>query len=272
MSCRSSQMLLESASAPAAFKATGTPHSHSEFSQTGTHFTAAFHFCNILSRYPGILGLCMYGGAKNEAPADMVTTLAINDVIANRFFLSLCRTVLTNFEKPVASGPGGILVLGAGEDLTCTNCQLTTSNYTFVQYRDTTADCSFSFYTVTIVDFAVNSMPLSLSAYFAPSNSFPFTYLGKTYDAGFSSRCPSGNLFPNVLDSGTSQILLPYAALQALGSAICKAYTGQDPNCKQIIMGGAYAFKSLDGLPDISVLLWDAASSSVVTLVLPPTA
>ena len=214
----------------------------------------------------------MYGGAKNEAPADMVTTLAINDVIANRFFLSLCRTVLTNFEKPVASGPGGILVLGAGEDLTCTNCQLTTSNYTFVQYRDTTADCSFSFYTVTIVDFAVNSMPLSLSANFAPSNSFPFTYLGKTYDAGFSSRCPSGNLFPNVLDSGTSQILLPNAALQALGSAICKAYTGQDPNCKQIIMGGAYAFKSLDGLPDISVLLWDAASSSVVTLVLPPTA
>ena len=58
----------------------------------------------------------MYGGAKNEAPADMVTTLAINDVIANRFFLSLCRTVLTSFEKPVASGPGGILVLGAGED------------------------------------------------------------------------------------------------------------------------------------------------------------
>jgi hypothetical protein len=40
-----------------------------------------------------------------------------------------------------------------------------------------------------------------------------------------------------------------------------------------MIMGeGSLWFKSLDGLPDVSILLWDADSSSIVTLLLSPTA
>jgi hypothetical protein len=216
----------------------------------------------------------MYGGAKNEAPADTVTTLSSNYIIANKFFLSLCRTYLTNYAQPIATGPGGFLVLGAGEDLTCNNCKLTTGNYSFVKYRDATADCSYSFYSVTLVDFAVHNFgPLNLSPIFAPSNSFSFTYLGKSYDGGLSSGCPTSNLVPNILDSGTSQILLPQAALTALATAICQVYTGQEPQCYNMIMGeGSLWFKSLDGLPDVSILLWDADSSSIVTLLLSPTA
>ena len=222
--------------------------------------------------YPGILGLCMYEGAKNQAPADAVTTLASNGVISNRFFLSLCRTYMMNWANPMATGPGGILVLGAGEDLTCSGCQLNTSNYSFVKYRDTTVDCAYSYYSITIVDFAVKDIPLNLSPTFAPGNSFSFAYLGKTYDAGFSTGCPRGSLFPNILDSGTSQILLPGPALQAIGAAICHAYTGQEPNCVGMFSGRGYWFKTLDGLPDVSILLWDDVSSSIVTLRLPPTA
>lgn len=214
----------------------------------------------------------MYGGAKNEAPADTVTTLSSNYVITNKFFLSLCRTYLVNFASPTATGPGGILVLGAGEDLTCTDCKLTTGNYSFVKYRDATADCSYSYYSITVVDFAVNNFgPLNLSPIFAPSNSFPFTYLGKSYDGGLFSGCPTPNLVPNILDSGTSQILLPKAALTALAAAICQVYTGQELQCDDMISGNNW-FKTLDGLPDVSILLWDADSSSIVTLLLPPTA
>jgi hypothetical protein len=227
-------------------------------------------FCNVLDSYPGILGLCMYSGAKNQAPADTVTTLSSNLVIANKFFLSLCRTTLMNFRNPMATGPGGTLVLGAGEDLTCSNCQLTTSNYSFIKYRDTTSDCSYSFYSITIVDFAVSGSSLNLSRVFAPSNSFPFTYLGHTFSGGFSSGCPENNRYPNILDSGTSNILLPSEALKAINRAVCNAYTGTE-NCNEFITGDTY-FKKLDGLPDVNILLWDAASSSIVTLLLPPTA
>ena len=198
---------------------------------------------------------------------------------------------MMNFEKPAATGAGGVLVLGAGEDLTCTNCALVTSNYSFAKYRDTTADCSYSFYSITIVDFTVNDIPLNLSPIFAPSNSFPFNYLGKAYvsntfptvikcntlvrySAGFAAGCPGvdGQAYPNILDSGTSQILLPGAALKAIGAAICNAYTGPEENCVGMITGDNYWFKTLDGLPDVSILLWDADSASVVPLLLPPIA
>jgi hypothetical protein len=180
---------------------------------------------------------------------------------------------MMNFQQPVATGPGGILVLGAGEDLTCSNCALVTGNYSFAKYRDTTADCSYSFYSVTIVDFTVNNAPLNLSPIFAPSNSFPFNYLGKSYSAGFAAGCPGvdGQTYPNILDSGTSQILLPDAALKAIGAAICNAYTGPEQNCPGMIKGD-YWFKTLEGLPDVSILLWDADSAAVVTLLLPPIA
>jgi hypothetical protein len=213
----------------------------------------------------------MYGGAKSQAPADTVTTLSSNHVIANKFFLSLCRTTLMNFQNPKATGPGGILVLGAGEDLTCSDCQLVTSNYSFVKYRDTTSDCSYSFYSVTIVDFAVSGNSLNLSRVFAPSNTFPFSYLGQTFSAGFSSGCPESNKYPNILDSGTSSILLPSNALEAIGRAVCNAYTGTEQKCYQMMTGESW-FKNLNGLPDINILLWDADSSTIVTLLLPPTA
>ncbi len=176
-------------------------------------------------------------------------------------------------EDPAASGPGGILVLGAGEDLTCSNCKLVTSDYSFVKYRDTTDDCSYSFYSVTIVDFTINNLPLNLSPTFAKGNSYPFNYLGTAYDAGLSDGCPGvdSKPFPNILDSGTSSILLPDAALKAISAAICNAYTGHEPNCVGFITAGEW-FKTLDGLPDVSILLWDQDSTSIVTLLLPPTA
>ena len=214
----------------------------------------------------------MYGGTKNQAPADTVTTLSGGKAIANKFFLSLCPTYLMNFQNPAATGPGGILVLGAGEDLTCSNCQLTTSNYSFIKYRDTSSDCSFSFYSVTIVDFAVSGNSLNLSNTFAPSNSFSFTYLGQTFNAGFSSGCPDNKKFPNILDSGTSQILLPTVALEAIGRAVCNAYEGKEPDCYEKMTRGDNWFKTLDGMPDVSILLWDSVTSSIVTLLLPPSA
>jgi hypothetical protein len=213
----------------------------------------------------------MYGGAKNQAPTDTVTALSKNYVIANKFFLSLCRTTLMDTQNPAATGPGGTLVLGAGEDLTCSNCQLTASSYSFIQYRDTTSDCSFSFYSISIVDFAVSGNALKLTRVFAPSNSFPVSYLGQTFSAGFSSGCPDSNLYPNILDSGTSNILLPSDALEVISQAICNAYTGQEPNCIGFMAGHSY-FENLNGLPEVNLLLWDSASSSIVTLLLPPTA
>ncbi len=50
------------------------------------------HFCNIMGRVSGILGLCVFAGYAKLAPADIVTELAGSNTIANRFFLSLCRT------------------------------------------------------------------------------------------------------------------------------------------------------------------------------------
>jgi hypothetical protein len=214
----------------------------------------------------------MYQGERNAAPSDTVTTLSSNQVISNKFFISLCRTYFMNWSAPTSTGQGGILVLGAGEDLTCDNCQLTTSNYSFIQYRDTTSDCYYSFYSITIVDFEINGISLGLSSIFAPSNSFPFTYLGQTFEAGFSSGCPSSSASPNILDSGTSQVVLPSQAFMAVCSAICQAYSGKAPNCQAVFCGEGGWLSSLDGLPHVNILLWDPASSSVVKLLLPPTA
>jgi hypothetical protein len=50
------------------------------------------HFCNIMGRVSGILGLCVFAGYDKLAPADIVTELVGSSNIANRFFLSLCRT------------------------------------------------------------------------------------------------------------------------------------------------------------------------------------
>jgi len=222
---------------------------------------------------PGILGLCMYQGLPNQAPADTVTALSSNSVIANKFFLSLCRTYLSYAPPQAASGPGGILVLGAGEDLTCSNCQLTAGDFTWVKYRDSTSQCQFSFYSVSIVDFKIGNTALNLASSFSANNPFSFTYLGLTYNAGLASVCPSSSLYPNILDSGTSQILLPTTAFNAVTAGICSAYTGGNPSCLAIMQGQApYFFYSLAGLPDASILLYDPASSSIVTLALPPTA
>jgi len=221
---------------------------------------------------PGILGLCMFTGYPNQAPADTVTALSSNSVIANKFFLSLCRTYMV-YSSGVGNGAGGILVLGAGEDLTCSNCQLTAGNFTFVKYRDTSSLCSFSFYAVSIVDFAVKNNPLNLASSFAANNVFSFTYLGRLYNAGLASGCPPNNIYPNILDSGTSQIILPTTAFYTVTTAICNAYTGSSTFCLSIMQGqGQGAFFSLAGLPDASILLWDPDTSKIVTLVLPPTA